>query len=164
MPTLVRIMMIVRSARARILTFVGVGSLVLCAIWVTGRTLRPSHHRDSHEHARHSAVRADLRNLVASQEIHYDEHGTYASRLEQLVDFRVSEGTRLELNTAADGATWSAEAGHELADSAFLCMVQVGFADGRGVDRRGRRLYWVEGPTGRRFDRLEPGRPACTEW
>ncbi len=61
-----------------------------------------------------ATLQSDLRGLIAAQEVHRSDHGTYATGLDQLAEsYRTSQG--VELTLTASGQAWTAEATHPAA-------------------------------------------------
>lgn len=71
---------------------------------------------ETREMAYYAAMKSDLRNLAAQQELHYATHYSYATSLDSL-GFVPSEGDSVAVKTATNSG-WSATATHKALDAA----------------------------------------------
>ena len=78
------------------------------------------------EKAYMAAMRADLRNMMTAQEVYFQDHGRYATRLDELPNFVLTTGVQLAGPILADSAGWTATVGHQAVQ--VRCTVAIGAA------------------------------------
>ena len=80
------------------------------------------------EKAYFSAMKSDLKNLQASQEIYYSSGGYKYSADEDLLDFAESSGSNVTITVPAGGTQWFAVATHDaLTAASQKCGVFVNY-------------------------------------
>ncbi|HEX6589362.1 MAG TPA: prepilin-type N-terminal cleavage/methylation domain-containing protein [Longimicrobiales bacterium] len=80
------------------------------------------------EKAYFSAMKSDLKNLQASQEIYYSDGSYEYSADEDALDFSESNGSNVDITVGGSGTQWWAKATHDaLAGASQYCEVFVNY-------------------------------------